>query len=187
MERRCFLALFRRAAQPYDYDRSDTDLHLTFQSFSSSQQHPLISLLHRSACTMDFQRALPYELWELIIRELPRSDQRTCLLVSRITHDVARPFIFSRLMIFFGKWEFATDPTDLGYTTWSHRDVDAARHNWTSMDLLRHITRTPEFADLVREVTVAAYSIGNFIEVSGRFLRVLSRPRCANHMRAQHV
>ncbi|KAI0742233.1 hypothetical protein C8Q80DRAFT_1272944 [Daedaleopsis nitida] len=101
---------------------------------------------------------LPYELWEQILHQLPRSDQRACLGVSKIVHDVALPLVFSRITVFFGCWQFANDPVALEYSTWSQQDRDAHKRNLNTTDLLRHIVQEPEFAKLVKEMSVAAFA-----------------------------
>ncbi|KAI0691571.1 hypothetical protein C8Q76DRAFT_254057 [Earliella scabrosa] len=116
---------------------------------------------------------LPYELWEQVIRHLPRSDRRACLMISRLVHDVALPIIFSRLTIFFGLWQFADDPVRLAYRQWSQRDAHAMRQTQNSKAVLRHIARAPEFAQVVREMSVAAFSVGHFEDEHACLLEAL--------------
>ncbi len=126
---------------------------------------------------MTLRHGLPYELWGLIVRKLPRSDQRSCLLVSRTVHDVVMPILFSRILAFFGSWESANDPVALRYIALQGAKPEVRRQNEKTIALLRHIARTPEFASLIRELTVAAYEPGETDEMTSTFFDILvARP-----------
>ena len=96
-------------------------------------------------------------------------------MISRLVHDVALPIVFSRLTIFFGLWQFADDPVRLAYRQWSQRDAHAMRQTQNSKAVLRHIARAPEFAQVVREMSVAAFSVGHFEDEHGARLRCALR------------
>ncbi|TFK88958.1 hypothetical protein K466DRAFT_51087 [Polyporus arcularius HHB13444] len=126
---------------------------------------------------MNPRHALPYELWGLVVRKLPRSDQRTCLLVSRTVHGVVMPILFSRILVFFGSWDSANDPVALRYMALQDAKPEVRRHNENTIALLRHIARTPEFASLVRELTVAAYEPGETDEMTRVLIEALRQLR----------
>ncbi|KAI0753834.1 hypothetical protein C8Q74DRAFT_1373760 [Fomes fomentarius] len=110
---------------------------------------------------------LPYELWDQIIRQLPGQDRRRCLSISRIVHDVAIPLIFSRIVVFFGSWDSVNDPVQLAYRDADSRDDDendngqVAPQQHNSIELLRYIAHDPHFAEVVKKMTVAAFSSAN--------------------------
>ncbi|TBU24542.1 hypothetical protein BD311DRAFT_799355 [Dichomitus squalens] len=107
-------------------------------------------------------KQLPTELWYRTIQFLPTQDQRTCLSVSKLHHDIAQKYVFSHIIITLGLWRRDDDIShgiDFGLTPAPIEVAEASRLAKLNYALLRHITRTPEFARLVKKLTVRAYSL----------------------------
>ena len=89
---------------------------------------------------------LPPELWINILEQAPRNVQRNCLRVSRALHDLAVPFVFSRVVvqnceIWDGYWD---DKAILEYRAMKERSWN------TAQEFLRHIIDTPMIANAIR-------------------------------------
>ncbi len=136
---------------------------------------------------------LPYELWHQIIRQIPGQDRRRCLSVSRIVHDVAIPLIFSRIVIFFGTWDSVNDPVQLAYGDADSQDDDendngpVAPQRHTSIELLRYIAHAPHFAEVVKKMTVAAFSSANAQEEESSQSSPSSLSESTTHCATQNV
>ena len=105
---------------------------------------------------------LPTELWTFVVRTLPHDDQRNCLFVSKQLHDIALFFLFSKVTLYFGLWESDPFYDRWSVEPWDKEDIQAVetRANIT-WELLRHISRTPSFATIVKKVSVRAYAKGD--------------------------
>ena len=101
---------------------------------------------------------IPTELWAQIIEFLPRADQRTCLLVSRMFHDLAISHLFAQVFVHFGLWTPQCDSRFPGESMTTEEREEMQRINSISWNVLRHISRNPSFASLVKKITVRAYS-----------------------------
>ncbi|KAI0701739.1 hypothetical protein C8Q76DRAFT_861818 [Earliella scabrosa] len=91
---------------------------------------------------------LPPELWINILKHASRDVQRNCLLVSLTLHDLAVPFVFSRVVVQNCEiWD--------GLSPWSDEDLRQYRamkeRSWnTVQEFLRHIIATPMIAHAIR-------------------------------------
>ncbi|KAI1796940.1 hypothetical protein LXA43DRAFT_495097 [Ganoderma leucocontextum] len=114
--------------------------------------------------------SLPTELWYPIIYMLPSLDQKTCLSVSKIFHDIAATSVFSHVTISLGFWrpfEFESEYDDLA----TEEKAAMKRQANTSYDVLRHIMRTPDFAKKVKKLSVRAFAnAGEEMQIAIRFL-----------------
>ncbi|KAI0632587.1 hypothetical protein C8Q77DRAFT_1118354 [Trametes polyzona] len=106
---------------------------------------------------------LPVELWGLVVAYLSREDQRTCISVSRTLRAVSSTRLFSRVTIYFGLWKPSGVILSLGHDTFAkHHDFieDMSARNVRSCELLRRVRRDPEFAKLIKNLAVHAYTPG---------------------------
>ncbi|OJT07479.1 hypothetical protein TRAPUB_1664 [Trametes pubescens] len=95
---------------------------------------------------------LPTELWDLILKDLPRTDQQTCLSVSKLFSDRARPLLFSRLTINIGLWKAYNNRNYLA------NEVQVIeRHDLRNTELLQHVACDVRFASIVKEINVRAH------------------------------
>ena len=107
-------------------------------------------------------KQLPTELWYRVIQSLPIKDQKTCLSVSKMHHDIAQKYVFSHVIITLGLWRKDDEimrEIDFGLAPDTDEVTKASRVAKRNYALLRHIARTPEFAQLVKKLTVRAYSL----------------------------
>ncbi|CDO76664.1 hypothetical protein BN946_scf184752.g2 [Trametes cinnabarina] len=113
-----------------------------------------------SSITRDSHSRLPVELWRLIIEDLPSADQRSCLLVSKLFHDVALGHVFSRVTIWFGHWttQWQGLPPDMNFAPDEEDELLFIRRNHASYELLRRISRDAAFARLVKDLSIRAYA-----------------------------
>lgn len=109
---------------------------------------------------------LPTELWDLVLKDLPSTDQRSCLSVSRLFCDFARPLLFSRLTIHFGLW---TAHNNRNYPASEARLVE--RHDLRNAELFQHITHDAHFASIIKEIDVRAHDRRKWSDI-GRLLIV---------------
>ncbi|TBU24541.1 hypothetical protein BD311DRAFT_701857 [Dichomitus squalens] len=99
---------------------------------------------------------LPTELWYRIIQALPSNDQRRCLSISRMLHDIAWEIVFSHITIRFGLWRDVSDPFSEEVS--DDEQVEADKATRLSCELLRHIKQSPDLACIVMGMTVRAYT-----------------------------
>ena len=107
-------------------------------------------------------KPLPPELWYRIIQVLPPRDQKTCLSVSKMHHDIAVKYVFSHIIITLGLWrrDDEMDPMwDMNLAPTPVQIIESKRLARANYALLRHIMRTPDFARNVKKLTVRAYSL----------------------------
>ena len=98
-------------------------------------------------------RPLPPELWGLVIDRLDSEEQRTCLFVCKLLHDFALKALFAHITVYFCLWMM--DYGALGIP--DEKLEEMRRRNETTFDLLRHISLSPDFARLVKELSVRAF------------------------------
>ena len=96
--------------------------------------------------------ALPTEIWGLIVSMLQSEDQRTCLFVSRMHHDLAFSNLFSHITVVFGLW--AEDAEEARWGKDEHARM--IRTENISRDILSAISSRPVLARVVRTLTVRA-------------------------------
>lgn len=96
---------------------------------------------------------LPTELWAAIVKSLESADLRSCLSVSGLFRDLARPLVFHRIIIRVGVWKVEEDDEHILYN-----DVQLAeRRAVRNKEMLRYIARDAQFARIVKAVHVRAY------------------------------
>ncbi|KAI0753826.1 hypothetical protein C8Q74DRAFT_1222358 [Fomes fomentarius] len=107
--------------------------------------------------TFTHRSSLPIELWRLIIGHLAHEDKKSCLLVSSQLHDVALSELFSHVTLYLGLW-----------TTRGHKDnwnegerAEMERLKKTTWEVLRHVSCTPAFATIIKQLSVRAYTQGD--------------------------
>jgi hypothetical protein len=90
---------------------------------------------------------IPTEIWSAIIERLPTSEQKTCLSVSRLHHDLAVRFLFSIIKIYFTR--------ELSGLL-EEEETRLMSHSW---EILDHITHKRHFANAVKKIVVIALSV----------------------------
>jgi hypothetical protein len=119
------------------------------------------------------QPVVPNEIWSQILRYVPRIHQTKLLEVSHLFHDIALDLVFSAVKIYFLEGEQAYN-----FLNTSHGDfVEMYAEDLVtrSYEILRRIIRDPAFAQVVKSVTVIAFSDSTSIfeqrEFSNRLIR----------------
>ncbi|TFK44928.1 hypothetical protein BDQ12DRAFT_673828 [Crucibulum laeve] len=101
-------------------------------------------------------RAFPPEIWSQVFQHLPKSHQKNLLAISRVFHDVAIPFVFSSIKIYFmsgGAGRPIVDTSDPSFY-----EATCERLMRRSWEILHYIARQPNFARVVKSVTVIAFT-----------------------------
>ncbi|KAJ7209788.1 hypothetical protein GGX14DRAFT_499322, partial [Mycena pura] len=101
---------------------------------------------------------LPVELYTEIIHHLPPSRRPVLLSVSRLLHDIAIRFVFSTVKIYFmhgGPGFYMLNTENERYVT--ETSDYFLRRSW---DILFHIITKPSFAQVVRTLSVHAFTDG---------------------------
>ncbi|KAI1787081.1 hypothetical protein LXA43DRAFT_736889 [Ganoderma leucocontextum] len=105
--------------------------------------------------------SLPPEIWGLVIDFLQHRDQRTCLFLSRVHHNVAFSHLFSHVTVTFGLWIWPREWTHTGQLINPSNDrrnrQRMVRRNNITWEVLQAISFRPDFARVVREFTVLAH------------------------------
>ena len=114
----------------------------------------------------------PAELWHGVIGQLPTADQRTCLSVSRMHHDIAMTFLFSHVHITLGAWceslrSFASTEV-LGDTVDEDLEHTYLRTARITSQIIQYIVQEPAFASKIRRLSVRAYAVDEWTEL-GKF------------------
>ncbi|KAI1783471.1 hypothetical protein LXA43DRAFT_1102495 [Ganoderma leucocontextum] len=100
-------------------------------------------------------KALPPEIWALIVKEIEREDQKTCLALSKLHHELSTRALFAHVNVHFGLW--IVDPS----VTWSEETAaELQLKNNVTWDILRHISLFPDFAKVVKKLIIRAYLPG---------------------------
>ncbi|KAI0753836.1 hypothetical protein C8Q74DRAFT_1373762 [Fomes fomentarius] len=107
--------------------------------------------------TFTHRSSLPIELWRLIIGHLAHEDKKSCLLVSSQLHDVALSELFSHVTLYFGLWTSAHEDN------WNEEEKRAEMERLKKMtwEILRHVSCTPAFATIIKQLSVRAYTQGD--------------------------
>ena len=95
---------------------------------------------------------LPPELLELIVDNLHHEDQKTYRLLSKLHHAFATRALFAHINVYFGLWMVYSRISQSAETV-----AELRRKNNITWELLTHISLSPNFAQVVKEVTVFAY------------------------------
>ncbi|KAI1787082.1 hypothetical protein LXA43DRAFT_1098578 [Ganoderma leucocontextum] len=108
-------------------------------------------------------KQLPTELWYRVIQSLSPRDQKTCLSVCKMHHDITIKYVFSHLIITLGLWRMDDDMEsmwDINLARTAVQVIESKRVARVNYALLRHIgMRNPDFARNVKKLTVRAYSL----------------------------
>ncbi|KAH9939813.1 hypothetical protein B0H21DRAFT_31472 [Amylocystis lapponica] len=87
---------------------------------------------------------LPPEIWQIILDFLSVRARRTCLLTSKLLHDIAAKTLFSSIDIWFGLWNGDPDV----------KEDSKKRELSRAWDILQHIVRNPSFAVNIKKVDI---------------------------------
>ncbi|KAM5534147.1 hypothetical protein V8D89_012167 [Ganoderma adspersum] len=123
--------------------------------------------------------ALPTEIWTAILGLLARRDLKTCILLSRVHHDIAFSDLFSHVTVTFGPWIWR-ESARAGQSIHSNDELNCqcghlVRRNNYSWELLDAISCRLDFAKVIKEVTVRAYSWegGEYVSEMGCLIKAL--------------
>ncbi|KAH9926652.1 uncharacterized protein BXZ73DRAFT_49227 [Epithele typhae] len=94
-------------------------------------------------------KALPPELWDIIIRLLNHNHQRKFLLLSRKLHAIVFPLLFHHVNLHFGPWSPDVNQRMDEGERW--------KLNIRTEEILWEISTRPTFAAAIRAVTVQAF------------------------------
>lgn len=109
--------------------------------------------------TYGFAR-LPAELCAGVVKSLSNVDQRRCLSVSRQFRDLARPLVFSRVVIRVGMWKAEEDDGMFD------DDVELMeRRVHRNKEKLQYIARDAQFARMVKTIHVYAHREWDFADL----------------------
>jgi len=95
---------------------------------------------------------LPAETWSAIIEFLPLSQQRPCLFVSRLHHDLAIRFLFSVVKV-----HFISESLEETFGCGHNVAPSLMARSWEILDYIAH---EPNFAKVVKTVVVYAFAAG---------------------------
>lgn len=110
-----------------------------------------MAMLANQKLAYDFS-LLPTELWAGIVDSLSSADLRSCLSVSGLLHDLARPLVFHRIIIRVGVWKVEEDE-HIFYNDIQLTERRAVRNK----EMLQYIARDTQFARIVKAIHVRAY------------------------------
>jgi len=100
----------------------------------------------------------PPEIWSQILKHIPKSYQPQLLHVSSLFHDIVIKLLFASIKIYF-----IGGPEGLRMLNTLHSDWmedTAIKLMCKSWELLNHIVQEPRFANVVKSITVIAFSDG---------------------------
>ncbi|KAH9829810.1 uncharacterized protein C8Q71DRAFT_788546 [Rhodofomes roseus] len=103
----------------------------------------------------------PLEILAQIILFAPREARRTCLLVSRLFHDLAIPMVFSRVTIHLGAWErwcYGVSHPAVGANFSKSFRTLADERGAITADILHRIMVDRGFAKAVRRLEILAFN-----------------------------
>ncbi|KAH9948911.1 hypothetical protein B0H21DRAFT_689275 [Amylocystis lapponica] len=90
---------------------------------------------------------LPPEIWQIILDFLSLRARRTCLLISKLLHDIAAKAVFSSIVLQFGSWCDDPDASEAS----EERELSRA---W---DILQYVARNPSFAANIKKVVIFSF------------------------------
>lgn len=136
-----------------------------------------MSQAQSSAMQHDVEEVFPPETWGLILGHLPQDVKRRLLLTSPSFHVLVLPLVFSHITVSFGLWQLGA----MGWDVEEHEEVPdtfptspqyhaymatVEKTELRTCELLAHIACTPDFARVIRKITVRAYGphrhMGNY-------------------------
>ena len=98
----------------------------------------------------------PPEIWSHILNNIPRSYQPQLLHVSSLFHDIVIKSLFASIKIYFIGGAEGMTMLHTIYMDWM-RDI-AVKLMCKSWEILNHIVQEPRFANVVKSITVVAFS-----------------------------
>jgi len=107
---------------------------------------------------MPHTKALPAEVWDQVIGEIPQVNLPPLLGVSSQFHDITIRFLFSSVKIYFIGGEQGQRMLNTFYPDWMNEV--ARKLMCKSWEILNHICQDPRFAKVVKSISVIAYSDG---------------------------
>lgn len=155
-------------------------------SGSCSSQPALMSKLEPGT-PCDYSR-LPPELWGLVIERMLRTDQRSCLSVSAAFRALARPLVFSRIVIHVGLWR----TQELNWHGHTESELQLIKwRNIAATEILQYIARDAQFAWLVKTLSVLTYQRGpdgqSDPDFTGSFIAALYDIVTSDHIPQAHI
>ena len=100
----------------------------------------------------------PPEIWSHVINNVPKSHQVQLLHVSSLFHDIVIKSLFASVKIYFIGGAKGSTMLHTKYPDWME---DIARNLMCkSWEILNHIVQEPRFANVVKSLTVIAFSDG---------------------------
>jgi hypothetical protein len=102
--------------------------------------------------------AFPPEIWSHILNNIPKSHQPQLLHVSSLFHDIVMKSLFASIKIYFIGGSEGLTMLSTRYLEWMEDVAD--RLMCKSWELLNHIVQEPRFANVVKSITVIAFSDG---------------------------
>ena len=109
----------------------------------------------------------PPEIWSHILNDIPKSHQPQLLHVSSLFHDIVIKSLFASVKIYFIGGDEGLSMLDT-----IHEDLMediATKLMCRSWELLNHIVQEPRFANVVKSITVIAFSNGLSISERCKF------------------
>lgn len=97
-------------------------------------------------------KPLPPEIWQIIVNQLEPEDQKTCRILSKLHLDIATRILFAHVNVYFGLWH---DYATMEWTDEMEEEVHLKSN--ITWDILRHISLSPDFAQVVKKITVKSY------------------------------
>ncbi|KAF8806578.1 hypothetical protein BYT27DRAFT_7167997 [Phlegmacium glaucopus] len=100
----------------------------------------------------------PPEIWGQILKHIPKSHQPQLLHVSSLFHDIVIKFLFASIKIYFIGGSKGSRMLNTMHLDWM--EEIAGKLMCKSWELLNHIVQEPRFANVVKSITVIAFSDG---------------------------
>jgi hypothetical protein len=100
----------------------------------------------------------PPEIWSHVLSNIPKSRQLQLLHVSSLFHDIVIKSLFASVKIYFIGGDKGLEMLHTLLPDWM--EDTAIKLMCRSWDLLNHIVQEPRFANVVKSITVIAFSDG---------------------------
>ena len=102
--------------------------------------------------------SFPPEIWSHVLNNIPKSHQLQLLHVSSLFHDIVIKSLFASVKIYFIGGAKGLEMLHTKLPDWME-DI-AIKLMCRSWELLNHIVQEPRFANVVKSITVIAFSDG---------------------------
>lgn len=113
----------------------------------------------RSTATV-MTRKFPPEIWSHILNSIPKSHQPQLLHVSSLFHDIVIKSLFASIKIYFIGGSEGLRMLNIKQLSMDWMEDIARKLMCRSWELLNHIVQEPRFANVVKSITVIAFSDG---------------------------